>query len=73
MKWLLIMSQWITFGQHASFMDKDDLALFCISSKAKKKKKKNLTNDFERAFTAPKCLDIDKTIAIKKGFKCLSL
>jgi hypothetical protein len=54
-------------------MDKDDLALFCISSKATKKKKKNLTNDFERAFTAPKCLDIDETIAIKKGFKCLSL
>jgi len=33
------MSQWITLGQHASFMDKDDLALFCVSSKAKKKKK----------------------------------
>jgi hypothetical protein len=40
------------FGPHASFMDKDDLALFCVSSKAKKKKKK--TNDFERAFTDPK-------------------
>jgi len=51
MKWLLIMSQWITLGQHASFMDKDDLALFCVSSKAKKKKKNNY---FERAFTDPK-------------------
>jgi hypothetical protein len=37
------------------------------------KPKKKLINAFERAFTTPKCLDIDKTIAIKEGFKCFSL
>ncbi len=60
------MSQWITFGQHASFMDKDDFALFCISSKVNNNNNNDDDDDdFEIAFTAPKCLHIDKTIAIK--------